>query len=102
MVEILGLQSVILQTTAFRAIARMFWGFGESKGIKALEQLHRIDQETYYRQAWRRTPEVCRTKKEHRPGLGRLIMLTFHLVSIGEECVLSTLPPHSPEMAKSS
>lgn len=58
MIETLGLQSVILQTTAFRAIARMFWGTGENKGIRALEQLHRIDQETYYRQGWRRDQAV--------------------------------------------
>lgn len=58
LVETLGLQSVILQTTAFRAIARMICGLGDTKGMRAIEQLHRIDQEMYYRQGWRRNPLV--------------------------------------------
>lgn len=61
MVETLGLKSVILQTTAFRAIARMFWGLEETSGSRAIEQLHCIDQETYYRRNWRRTVAVCST-----------------------------------------
>lgn len=58
MVEALGLQSVVLQTTAFRLIARTLWDLGESKALRAFEELHHIDQEMYYRAGWRRNREV--------------------------------------------
>ena len=55
MVEELYLISPIVQTTAFRAIARIFWNGGEdSPGLQFLETLHKMDQETYTYRQWRR------------------------------------------------
>ena len=56
MVEELYLISPILQTTAFRAIARLFWSGGEDNpGLRFLETLHKMDQGTYTYQQWRRS-----------------------------------------------
>lgn len=56
MVEELYLISPVVQTTAFRAIARIFWGGGEDNpGLRFLELLHKTDQETYSLRQWRRS-----------------------------------------------
>ncbi|KAM0720521.1 hypothetical protein Q7P37_004657 [Cladosporium fusiforme] len=55
LVENLHLTSPVLQTTTFRAIARLFWGEYDTYGSRILESLHRIDQQTYTDQHWRRT-----------------------------------------------
>jgi hypothetical protein len=56
MVEELYLISPIVQTTAFRAIARLFWsGTEDNPGLRLLESLHKLDQETYTDRHWRRT-----------------------------------------------
>jgi hypothetical protein len=56
MVEELYLISPIVQTTAFRAIARIFWNGGEDNpGLRFLEILHKMDQETYTFRHWRRS-----------------------------------------------
>ena len=56
MITILHLHSMVLQNTCFRAIARMFWGTEESPGMKILEGLHELDQQTCMVGKWRRTP----------------------------------------------
>ncbi|KAM0709740.1 hypothetical protein Q7P35_003780 [Cladosporium inversicolor] len=56
MVEELYLISPMVQTTAFRAIARIFWNGGEDNpGLQFLEVLHKLDQETYTYRQWRRS-----------------------------------------------
>lgn len=56
MIEELYLISQVVQTTAFRAIARIFWNDGEDNaGIRFLETLHKIDQDTYTFRQWRRS-----------------------------------------------
>jgi len=54
LVELLCLISPVLQTTSFRAIARVFWG-EDNPGLRFLETLHKVDQHTYARQMWRRS-----------------------------------------------
>jgi hypothetical protein len=53
LIEQLYLISPVLQTTSFRAIARVFWG-EENAGLNFLETLHKVDQHTYAHQMWRR------------------------------------------------
>ena len=56
MVEELYLISPVVQTTMFRAIARIFWNGGEDNpGLQFLEFLHKMDQETYTYRQWRRS-----------------------------------------------
>jgi len=54
LVEQLYLISPVLQTTSFRAIARVFWG-EDNPGLRFLETLHKVDQHTYAHQMWRRS-----------------------------------------------
>lgn len=54
LVEQLYLISPVVQTTAFRAIARAFWGENNG-GLQVVESLHQIDQHTYTYQQRRRT-----------------------------------------------
>lgn len=56
MVEILKLKSPVLQTTCFRAIARIIWGFEETLGFKALESVHTQDQRYYLKYGHHRDP----------------------------------------------
>jgi hypothetical protein len=66
MVEELYLISPIVQTTAFRAIARIFWNGGEDNpGLRFLEILHKVDQETYTFRHWRRS----KSEKEAAHGM---------------------------------
>jgi hypothetical protein len=53
LIEQLYLISPVLQTTSFRAIARVFWG-EDNPGLRFLETLHKVDQQTYVHQMWRR------------------------------------------------
>ena len=53
LIEQLYLISPVLQTTSFRAIARVFWG-EDNPGLRFLETLHKVDQHTYAHQMWRR------------------------------------------------
>jgi hypothetical protein len=53
LIEQLYLISPVLQTTSFRAIARVFWG-EDNAGLRFLETLHTVDQHTYAQQMWRR------------------------------------------------
>jgi hypothetical protein len=53
LIEQLYLISPVLQTTSFRAIARVFWG-EDNPGLRFLESLHAVDQHTYAHQMWRR------------------------------------------------
>lgn len=53
LIEQLYLISPVLQTTSFRAIARVFWG-EDNPGLRFLETLHKVDQNTYSHQMWRR------------------------------------------------
>jgi hypothetical protein len=53
LIEQLYLISPVLQTTSFRAVARVFWG-EDNSGLRFLETLHKIDQHTYAHQMWRR------------------------------------------------
>lgn len=55
LVEQLNMTSPVLQTTVFRAIARIIWGQKNDAGYRILEELHEIDQRTYNLQGWRRT-----------------------------------------------
>lgn len=55
MVEELYLISPIVQTTAFRALSRSFWGIKDNPGLHFLETLHKTDQHTYTYQQWRRS-----------------------------------------------
>jgi hypothetical protein len=55
MVEELYLISPVVQTTAFRALARSFWRGEDNPGLHYLESLHKTDQHTYTFQQWRRT-----------------------------------------------
>ena len=50
MADRLWLFSPVLQTTAFRAIARMFWQYvpDHEQGIEALVALHHVDQQSYH------------------------------------------------------
>ena len=69
-VEELYLISPIVQTTAFRAIARMFWNAGEDNpGLRFLETLHKIDQDTYTCRQWRRT----KSEREAAYGMYRYV-----------------------------
>lgn len=56
--HMLQLKTPVLQSTAFRAIARMLYGGSEleAKGVQAVERLHHIDQETYLNRGYRRNP----------------------------------------------
>lgn len=55
LVEQLKMTSPVLQTTVFRAIARIIWGQNNDTGYRILEKLHEVDQQTYNVQGWRRT-----------------------------------------------
>lgn len=55
MVEELYLISPVVQTTAFRALARSFWGSEDNPGLHFLESLHKTDQHTYTYRQWRRS-----------------------------------------------
>lgn len=55
LVERLHLTSPVLQTTAFRALARTFWGESDTRGFRMLEDVHRFDQRSYTLLHWRRT-----------------------------------------------
>ncbi|KJX97733.1 hypothetical protein TI39_contig468g00034 [Zymoseptoria brevis] len=57
LVGILNMQSEVLQTTAFRAITRMFWGIEDNAGMKVIEEVHMIDQQNYYRHGFRRNQQ---------------------------------------------
>jgi hypothetical protein len=57
MVEELYLISPVIQTTVFRAITRLVWGNDENPGLRLLESLHKIDQQTYISQQWRRSKD---------------------------------------------
>jgi hypothetical protein len=54
LVETLNMKSEVLQTTVFRAITRMFWGVEDNPGMKVVEEVHLIDQRTYYDHGYRR------------------------------------------------
>jgi hypothetical protein len=54
MVEESYMISPVIQTTAFRVIARSFWWGWDDPGLRFLEILHKIDQHTYICQKWRR------------------------------------------------
>jgi len=55
MVQELNLTSPVIQTTVFRAIARLLW-FRDDPGLEFLMSLHEMDQQTYTQERWRRTP----------------------------------------------
>ncbi|KAK6439258.1 hypothetical protein LTR95_004536 [Oleoguttula sp. CCFEE 5521] len=55
MAHSLRLTSSVLQTTVFRVTARLFWGASDNKGLKCLEDLHKIDQQTWFTQRFLRT-----------------------------------------------
>lgn len=61
MVEELYLISPVVQTTTFRALARSFWGGEDNPGLQYLETLHKIDQNTYTYQQWRRSKAEKKT-----------------------------------------
>ncbi|KAF2169960.1 hypothetical protein M409DRAFT_64367 [Zasmidium cellare ATCC 36951] len=56
--DILNLKTPVLQSTAFRAIARMLYGSADldSKGVQAIENFHHLDQDSFYRYNYRRSP----------------------------------------------
>ncbi|KAK4504190.1 hypothetical protein PRZ48_005106 [Zasmidium cellare] len=56
--DILYLKTPVLQSTAFRAIARMLYGSAELdfKGVQAIERVHLLDQDYFYRYNHRRSP----------------------------------------------
>ncbi|KAM0707301.1 hypothetical protein Q7P35_005539 [Cladosporium inversicolor] len=56
MVEVYNLTSPVIQTTVFRAMARSFWG-RDDPGLRFLEVLHKLDQDTYTKEHWKRTEE---------------------------------------------
>ncbi|KAK6438745.1 hypothetical protein LTR95_005043 [Oleoguttula sp. CCFEE 5521] len=55
MAQSLRLTSSVLQTTVFRMTARLFWGASDNKGLKCLEELHKVDQQTWFMQRFSRT-----------------------------------------------
>ncbi|OQO02033.1 hypothetical protein B0A48_12506 [Cryoendolithus antarcticus] len=55
MAQSLLLTSSVLQTTVFRMTARLFWGASDNKGLKCLEELHKVDQQTWFAQRFLRT-----------------------------------------------
>jgi hypothetical protein len=54
MVEVYNLVSPVIQTTVFRALARSFWG-PDDPGLKFLLVLHKLDQDAYTKEHWKRT-----------------------------------------------
>lgn len=54
MVEVYNLTSPVIQTAVFRAMARSFWG-RDDPGLRFLEVLHKLDQDTYTKKHWKRT-----------------------------------------------
>lgn len=90
--DILSLKTPVLQSTAFRAIARMLYGNSEldSRGVHAIEKLHSVDQETYYFYNYRRNPfEISQTYG----------VLTGVFNSWKQHLQRHALNPHFPEFA---
>jgi hypothetical protein len=79
MVEELYLISPVVQTTAFRALARSFWRGEDNPGLHFLESLHKTDQHTYTFQQWRRT------KPERKMAYG---VYTRVFTAWKQQCVL--------------